>query len=174
VADAPEGIVLRRHRDLVGRKWHPWLRRCLLGLVWAIALLALLNIFGQWPSTSTVAASAATLQVRSPRAVRGGLLYQARFIVEARSDLKDATLVLGRGWLEGLTVNTIEPSPLNEASRDGRLSLELGHIPAGQKYVLYVQYQVNPTTVGSHTQTVELQDGDRRILTHEQTLRIFP
>jgi hypothetical protein len=174
VADAPEGIVLRRHRDLAGRRWHPWLRRSLLGVVWAIVLLALLNVFGQWPLTSTVAASAATLQVRSPGAVRGGLLYQARFIVKARRDLKEATLVLGRGWLEGLTVNTIEPSPLNEASRDGRLSFELGHIPAGEKYVLYIQYQVNPTTVGTHTQTVELEDGDEQILTHEQTLRIFP
>ena len=143
-------------------------------LVAAVSLLALLNVFGQWPSTATVAASAATLEVRSPNAVRGGLLYQSRFTVRARRDVKDATLVLGRGWLEGLTVNTIEPGPLSEASRDGRLSLELGHVPAGEKYVLYIQYQVNPTTVGSHTQTVALYDGDEPILTYEKTLRVFP
>lgn len=71
-------------------------------------------------------------------------------------------------------MNTIEPSPLNEASRDGRLSLELGHIPEGEKYVLYIQYQVNPTTVGGHTQTVALYDGDEQILTHDQNLRVFP
>ena len=143
-------------------------------LVAAVSLLALLNVFGQWPSTATVAASAATLEVRSPNAVRGGLLYQSRFTVRARRDVKDATLVLGRGWLEGLTVNTIEPGPLSEASRDGRLSLELGHLPAGEKYVLYIQYQVSPTTVGSHTQTVALYDGDEPILTYEKTLRVFP
>jgi hypothetical protein len=146
----------------------------LVVLVAAVSLLALLNVFGQWPSTATIAASAATLEVRSPNAVRGGLLYQSRFTVRARRDVKDATLVLGRGWLEGLTVNTIEPGPLNEASRDGRLSLELGHVPAGEKYVLYIQYQVNPTTVGSHTQTVALYDGDEPILTYEKTLRVFP
>jgi hypothetical protein len=146
----------------------------LVVLVAAVSLLALLNVFGQWPSTATVAASAATLEVRSPNAVRGGLLYQSRFTVRARRDVKDATLVLGRGWLEGLTVNTIEPGPLSEASRDGRLSLELGHVPAGEKYVLYIQYQVNPTTVGSHTQTVALYDGDEPILTYEKTLRVFP
>jgi len=146
----------------------------LVVLVAAVSLLALLNVFGQWPSTATVAASAATLEVRSPNAVRGGLLYQSRFTVRARRDVKDATLVLGRGWLEGLTVNTIEPGPLSEASRDGRLSLELGHLPAGEKYVLYIQYQVSPTTVGSHTQTVALYDGDEPILTYEKTLRVFP
>jgi hypothetical protein len=146
----------------------------LLGLVAAISLLALLNVFGQWPSTATVAAGAATLEVRSPKAVRGGLLYQSRFTVRARRDVKDATLVLGRGWLEGLTVNTIEPSPVDEASRDGRLSLDLGHIPEGEKYVLFIDYQVNPTTVGTHTQTAALYDGDERILTHDWTLRVFP
>jgi len=174
VADAPDGIVLRRHRDLVGRRWHPWVRRSLLGLVAAVSLLALLNVFGQWPSTATVAASAATLEIRSPPAVRGGLLFQARYTVRATRELKAATLVLGRGWLDGLTVNTIEPSPVNEASRDGRLSLQLGHIPAGEKHVLYIQYQVNPTTVGSHTQTVALYDGDERILIHERRLRVYP
>jgi hypothetical protein len=174
VADAPEGIVLRRHRDLVGRRWHPWLRRGLLVLVAAVALLALLDVFGQRPSASTVAASAATLEIDAPHAVRGGLLFQARFTVTAHRDLKDAFLVLGRGWLDGLTVNTIEPSPVSEASRDGRLSLELGHIPAGEEYVLYVEYQVNPTTLGSHLQTVELDDGNERILTHDHKLTIFP
>ncbi|HLM37810.1 MAG TPA: hypothetical protein VK287_08530 [Gaiellaceae bacterium] len=140
----------------------------------AVSLLALLNVFGQWPSTATVAVSAATLEIRSPPAVRGGLLFQARYTVRASRALKAATLVLGRGWLDGLTVNTIEPSPLNEASRDGRLSLELGHIPAGEKHVLYIQYQVNPTTVGSHAQTVALYDGDERLLVHERKLRVYP
>ena len=146
----------------------------MLVLVAAVSLLALLNVFGQWPSTATIAASAATLEVRSPLAVRGGLLFQARYTVRASRDLKAATLVLGRGWLDGLTVNTIEPSPVSEASRDGRLSLELGHVPAGEKHVLYIQYQVNPTTVGSHTQTVALYDGDERILIHERTLKVYP
>jgi hypothetical protein len=174
VADAPEGIVLRRHRDLAGRRWHPWLRRTLLGVVCLVGVLGLLNVFGQRPSGSTIAGSGATLQIDAPAAVRGGLLFQARFTVTARRDLKDATLVLSRGWLEGLTVNTIEPSPVNEASRDGRLSLELGHIPAGEKYALYVQYQVNPTAVGRRLQVTEIDDGERQVLTHERTMRIYP
>ena len=102
------------------------------------------------------------------------MLFQARFITEARTELKHATLVLNRGWLEGLTVNTIEPSPLNEASQNGNLSLELGHIPAGRKYVLYVEYQVNPTTVGTRTLRVELDDGNTPVTALTRTLRILP
>jgi hypothetical protein len=174
VAGAPEGIILTRHRDLKGRRWHPWLRRGLLGLVAVVLVLGLLDVFGQRPSTTRVDSDAATLEISSPGSVRGGLLFQSRFTIEARQELKDATLVLGPGWLDGLTVNTIEPSPVNEASRDGRLTLELGHLPAGAKYVLFVDYQVNPTTVGRRTQRVELDDGELPILSTHQTLTVFP
>jgi hypothetical protein len=174
VADASEGIALGRHRDLKGRQWHPWLRRGLLALVGVVLLLALLNVFGQRPSSDRVSSSAAHLEVTVPDSVRGGLLFQARFTIEAEQELKDATLVLGRGWLEGLTLNTIEPSPLNEASRNGKLALEFGHLPAGSKYVLFVEYQVNPTTVGRRTLNVELEDGEQPILSSERDLTIFP
>ena len=174
MADQPDGIVLRRHRDLEGRRWHQWARRALLALVGLVLVLALADVFGQRPSTSHAEADAATLSVNAPSAVRGGLLFQARITTEARSELKDATLVLNQAWLNGLTVNTIEPGPLNEASRDGNLVLELGHLPAGSKHVLYLEYQVNPTTVGSRTLKLELQDGETPVTTLTRTLRVFP
>jgi hypothetical protein len=174
VADVPDYIVLRRHRDLAGRAWYPWVRRALTVLILAVPVLGLLNLFGQRPSTATAVAPDASMKVYSPTSVRGGLLFEARFHVTARRDLKDAILVLGSGWLVGMTVNTIEPSPVNEASRSGRLALELGHIPAGQSYVLYVQFQVNPTNVGHRLQTVELDDGDRQILSLRRSITIYP
>jgi len=174
VADQPDGIVLRRHRDLQGRRWHPWLRRGLLGLIALVLVLALFDVFGQETSTTRAEAGAATLSVSAPGAVRGGLLFQARITTEVHTDLMEATLVLNQAWLDGLTVNTIEPSPLNEASRDGNLAFDLGHLPAGSKHVLYLDYQVNPTTVGSRTLRLELQDGETPVTSLERTLRIFP
>ena len=174
MADQPDGIVLRRHRDLQGRRWHPWLRRGLLGLIALVLVLALLDVFGQETSTTRAEAGAATLSVSAPGAVRGGLLFQARITTEVHTDLRDATLVLNQAWVDGLTVNTIEPSPLNEASRDGNLAFDLGHLPAGSKHVLYLDYQVNPTTVGSRTLRLELQDGETPVTSLERTLRILP
>jgi hypothetical protein len=174
VSEQPEGILLTRHRDLKGRGWHPWVRRGLVGLVALVALLALFGFLGQSPSTTRAEAPAATLAVDSPNAVRGGLLYQARFTVVAHQELKHATLVLNDKWIDGLTVNTIEPSPVNEASRDGDLALELGHLGAGAKHVLYVDYQVNPTTLGSRTLTVELDDGEQRLASLTRHLRVLP
>jgi len=170
----PEGLVLKRHRDLVGKRHEAWIRRTLLALVGLVPLLALLNVFGQRPHVETARAAAADLELYSTPHLRGGLLFEARFTVYANRDLKRATLELDRGWMEGFTINTIEPSPIGEGSHDGRLVLELGHIPAGQKYSLYMQIQVNPTNVGRRSQGVRLYDGQTLIATIHRRVTIFP
>ena len=88
--------------------------------------------------------------------------------------LEQATLRLDPGWAEGMTINTIEPAPVGEASDDGRLSFELGHVPAGKSYVLFMQFQVNPTNVGRHSQRVELDDGKTRLLVIDRKMTVFP
>ena len=175
MAEIPDTIVLKRHRDLEGRHKDVWVRRALLALVGVIPILALFNVFGQRPGKPTVATSAARLQLYAPTRARGGLLYEARFHITARQEIKNAILVLGTGWLEGMTVNTIEPSPGSEASRDGQLSFAIGHIPAGKSFLLFMQFQVNPTNVGWHRrQDVELFDGDSHLLTLKRKVTVFP
>lgn len=174
MADVPDTIVLKRDRDLDGRLWHVWVRRGLLAVLGIVPLLALFNVFGQRPSTHSAAADEAKLELYAPTAVRGGLIYMARFTIHARQDLKEATLVLEPGWAESFTINTIEPSPVGEASRNGKLAFDLGHVPAGQKYILFMHFQVNPTNVGTHSQDVELDDGEHQILTLDRSVTVFP
>lgn len=174
MAEIPDRLVLKRHRDLEGRRWHPLVRRALLLLLAVLPVLALINVFGQRPATSSASTPAASLKVYAAKRVRGGLLYEARFHVVAKQELKDATLVLSPGWLEGMTVNTIEPSPLGESSRNGSLALELGHIPAGESYLLFIQFQVNPTNVGHRAQNVALDDGEKRVLSIHRSVTVFP
>jgi hypothetical protein len=175
MADIPDGIVLKRHRDLEGLRETPWPRRVVLGLIAVFAALALANVFGQRPFTTTAHAAGASLELYAPNHLRGGLLFSARFHVTANRDLKDAVLVLDQGWAESMAINTIEPSPVGEASRDGKLSLDLGHIPAGRSYVLYMQIQVNPTNVAwRRSAGVTLLDGDTRLLHIDRKLTIYP
>jgi hypothetical protein len=172
--EAPDTLTLSRHRDLVGRERRPVVRWAVLSVIGLFCLLGLLNLFGQRPTTTTKAAASAQLAVYSPKRLRSGLYYESRFTINAQAEIKDATLVLDSGWLEGMTVNTIEPSPVSEANRGGRLALELGHVPAATEYVLYVQSQVNPTNVGHRTTDVELYDGDTRLLHLDRSVTIFP
>jgi hypothetical protein len=170
----PEGLSLERHRDLVGREQRPIVREVLLGLLCLVLLLGLLNIFGQVRSVDVAETAAARFEVDAPSKVRGGLFFQARFEIEAVSGLRDATVVLHPDWLEDITLNTVEPAPVGEASRDGWIAFELGRVPRGDKYIFYLQFQVNPTAVGVRSQDVELYDGDRRLTSFDRTLVIWP
>src|SRR5205085_12234267 len=104
VADIPDTLVLKKHRDLVGRRHEIWWRRGLLTLLGAILIAGLANAFGQYPLGTSSSADAAKLHIQAPAHVRGGLMYEARFDIHARHELKQATLVLGRGWIDGLTI----------------------------------------------------------------------
>jgi len=174
MSEIPDTIVVRRDLELAGRRHEIWVRRALFAVVAVIPVLALINVFGQRPETSKAGAAVASLKVYAPERVRSGLLYQARFHVTAKTDLKNARLVLDPGWLENMTVNSIEPQPVNQASDNGRLSLELGHIPAGTSHLLFVYFQVNPTNLGHRSQNVTLYDGDRELFTVHRTITISP
>ena len=153
MAEVPDQLTLRHNRDREGA-WDLYVRRVCASIILAIVVLGALNAFGQRPTTST-----ATV---------------ARFTIRAREDVRNATLVLDPGWAEAITINTIEPSPIGEGSENGRIVLELGHIPAGQKYVLFMHLQVNPTNVGHRSQDVELRDGDTVLAKVDRTITLFP
>jgi hypothetical protein len=174
MGEIPDVIVLRRDRDLESRQNDIWVRRGLFVLLCIVPVLALLNLFGQRPESSSGTAAAAGLSVSSPAHVRGGLLYQAQFRVTAKRKLDQAILVLDQGWVHGLTINTVEPAPVSETSDNGNLALNLGPIARGKSYALYVAFQVNPTTVGRQNQNVTLYDGNRSLITLHRTLTVFP
>ena len=170
----PPGLRGDRHVELVGRRRGAWGRRIGLGVLLAGVLVGLGNGFGQASSTTSQAAPAATLRVRAPARVRGGLLFQVRIDVVARRPLAQPKLVLGPGWNDGLTINTIEPSPAGEASRGGRLVLTFASMQPGDMLTLWIDYQVNPTHVGTTAQEVELDDRNAVLVGVHRTLTVFP
>jgi hypothetical protein len=174
VAEIPDGLTLRRHRDLVGRERRPWTRRVLLMLLAAFLLLGLGNTYGQRPATARAASAEATLEVYAPDRVRGGVFFMARVRVEAHSELEKATLVLDPGWLEQMHLNTLEPAPVEETSRDGRLAFDFGPLAAGRSLIVFMQFQVNPTNVGRHSQDLELYDGERRLVHIDRSITVLP
>ena len=171
---APDQLTLARHRDLEGRAHRPFVRWALLSLVGVVLLLALLNVFGQQPHTDTASAEGVELEVYSPQRLRSGLFFMSRFTIRAEREVEAATLVLDPGWLEGITLNTLEPAPVGEANRDGKIALDLGRVRAGTKHVFLLHFQVNPTEMGRRAQDVALYDGERPLLEVDRTVTIFP
>jgi hypothetical protein len=151
-----------------------WTRRLFVTLFALIALLALLNTFGQRPSSSQASAPAARMTVQAPERVRGGLLFQSRIDIRALQPIEHPRLVFDDGWLEGMQVNSIEPAADTESSRNGRLVLSYGSLESGDVLRVWVQFQADPTNPGSRPYGVELDDAEQRVARIDRTITVLP
>jgi hypothetical protein len=174
MADVNQRLDLARMRDLRGRRAHPWVRRALLMVVSVPILLALTGTIGQPTRTLAVAGTAAHLQIDVPDVLRGGLLWRARIAARATRRIDHPRIVLGAGFLEGMQVNTIEPSPTAEASRGPTVVLSYDTLDVGDELVVYLQLQVNPTTVGTQDTSVEVDDETTPIARIAHTTLVLP
>jgi hypothetical protein len=151
-----------------------WVRRAFVSLLALASLLGLLDVFGQGTSETAAAGPAATVRVSAPRALRGGLFFQSRVEIRARRAIDHPRVVLDDGWLEGMQFNSSEPAPVSEASRDGRVVLSYDGLAAGDLLVLWMQFEVNPTNVGSRSYGLELDDAEQPLARVDRNIRIFP
>jgi hypothetical protein len=174
IASLPDYLDRSTHLDLHGRDIEPWFRRLGLLVLLVACCLGLANVFGQKTHVVSVDSPSARLTVEAPGAGRGGLIYQAIFRVEARQDLAEPTLVLAPGWFDGLTINTVQPDAVEWGQQEGRNTLTLPALEAGEDFVLRLQYQVNPTVLGRRSQDVVLEDSGTTLLTLEHAQTLFP
>jgi hypothetical protein len=151
-----------------------WTRRAVLALFAVIAVLALLNVFGQEPTVSRATAGGAQLSVSAPKTVRGGLLFQSRVEVRALRTIDHARLVLAEGWFEGMQISNIEPQATSEESQDGRVVLSYGRLRAGDRLVVWVQSQVDPTNPGRRDYSIALQDSVTPVARIDRRITVLP
>jgi hypothetical protein len=170
----PDGLTLDRNRDLKGRSGHAWYRRALLGVVAVLPVLALLNFFGQRPTTTSAHTPAADLVVTAPARLRSGLIFQVRVQVTAHRDIAMPQLVFDHGWWESMSENSLEPNPSNEGTQNGSVVLSYNKLPAGPTLIIWLYFQVNPTNVGNRREDVQLEDGSTPIVGVHRSLTIFP
>jgi hypothetical protein len=172
-ARPPDCISIPEHRDHP-RRSERWFRWLLVSALAILALLGLANVFGQKPSEARATGSGASLAVSAPNDLRGGLYFQGRFEVAGERDLEQPTLVLSPDWFDGIHLNTIEPEPTGTTPENGGVGLEYDTLPAGEVLTVYLELQVNPTTMGRRAQWAELRDGDRTLARVERPVTIFP
>jgi hypothetical protein len=165
---------LERMRDLRGRSARAWVRRLLLALIGVPVLLAASGAIGQPTKTIVTGGAGAQLRLEAPDVLRGGLMWRARIVVHADLGIKHPRLILGPGFVSGMQFNTLEPSPQSEASRGTRVVLSYPELKAGDELVVYVQLQVNPTTIGDQDMSVELDDETESIARIAHTTTVLP
>jgi hypothetical protein len=161
-------------RDERGQRVGLAVRRVVMTLFAAIAVLALAGVFGQPAKTSSAAGPAARMRLEAPETVRGGLFFQARIDIDAIRPIQQPRLVFDDGWLEGMQVNSMEPAAQSESSRDGRLELSYPQVAGGERLRIYLQFEVNPTNVGRRSFAVALDDGTTPLARIERDITVLP
>jgi hypothetical protein len=169
-------MALDRSKDLElrGRGHHSIYRRLGLAVLALIVVAALAGVFGQQSTTTVAAGRGAVLSVEAPARLRGGLLFEARFEVEAREGIEKPRILLSPGWMDAMTLNTVEPTPATEASSEAGLSLNFEPLEAGETLIVWTEWQVNPTNVGRRDEDTTLFDGETPLATADRTVTVFP
>jgi hypothetical protein len=171
---SPDGISLERDLGLHGRRRGPWLRRALLLAIAVLPILALLNVFGQHPTTTSASSPAVNANVTAPSRLRSGLIFQVRVQVIAHREVKDLKVVFDKGWWESMSVNSTEPEPEEESSENGRVAFSYGKVEAGETHVSWIYFQVNPTNVGQRAENLEVRDGETPLARLHRSVTVFP
>lgn len=174
-SDLPSGLAIDRHRDWIGRGRYVWVKRAITaGLVLFIAA-ALLNVFGQRTSASTVDAGQASASISTPHRLRLGLIFETRVVVTAHRDVAHPTLVLSSGWFDGTTLNSSEPGAAAESPRGEGVAFTYPRLAAGRTMAVYFQWSVNPTAPAwQRPQQIRLLDGATPILAYTIHVTVFP
>jgi hypothetical protein len=172
--ELPHGLRRDRHVELTGRRGEPWARRFVIALLVLVVAAALLGAVGQTQETLHAQVADATLTVKAPARVRGGLFFEGRIDIVARAPIGTPRIVLGEGWTEQMQLNTIEPSPASETSSDGKLELEYDPLHSGDHLTIWMQFEVNPTGAGRRDRSVALLDGDRPLASIPGEITVLP
>lgn len=174
MAELPEGLTPERNRDLSGRLASPVYRRVLLCCIAALPILALLNVFGQHPSTSVARGPVADVSVTAPSRLRSGLIFQVRVEVSAHRKIDQLEAVFEEGWWESMSVNAIVPEPTEEKSEQGKVVLQYGKLQPHDKLIFWIYFQANPTNVGKRREDVEIRDNMTPLAHIHRSMTIFP
>jgi hypothetical protein len=151
-----------------------WTRRVVMTIFAAIAALGLLDVFGQGAKQTVARTRVAVVRVTAPAAVRGGLFFQSKVEIRALRAIEHPRLVLDQGWVEGMQFNSNVPAPVSEAGRDGRVVLSYDRVGAGERLIVWMQFEVNPTNVGHRSYGLELDDAETKVAAVHRDITVLP
>jgi len=170
----PPGIDIKRHADLAGRLHHPRWRRFALAVITAVPVIALFNVFGQRTLSSRADSPRASLLVKSPSHVRGGLIFTTEIVVTPHRKIRNAEIYFSNGWFKNMTFNAVSPQPSTDSAQGNWQIWDFGPLKAGQLFTVLISWQTNPTNVGSHPETIQLYDGKKHVMSIHRSLLVFP
>lgn len=168
----PFGIEARH----IGDSSRGGLRRLLKALVIGLPLLAALlgYLGGGAPSVFRAASPRAALTVETPGILRGGNWFETRMIVEPRVDVADLAIAVDQRLWRRMSVDTLIPDPESVEATDGRYTYRFGPLRAGERLVVKIDGQIQPTGPRRLQGRVSARDGERVLASAPVSVVVLP
>ena len=166
--DGIEGRHTGHHRNIVVSALP------LLGLA-AILAAALLGLFGGTGANEFHSdGPEGELSARVPSTLRSGIFFEMEIAVQARRDIKEATIAVSPELWRNVTINTVLPQASKETFKGGLLHLGYGLLRAGESIEIRIDGQINPNLfLGNHGQ-IAFFNGNRKLLTIPVHFTVLP
>ena len=167
----PDGIS-RHHID--GRQG--MLRGILpVVLLGGLLLAALLGAFGGTRNpTLGASGDGASLTIDAPRTLRSGMFFEIDIVVDARRAIAKPVVAISRSYLHDLTINTHLPEPEEMGFEDGRFTMTFPAMEPGDRLMVKIDGQVNPTLIGVNRGTIAIRDDRLELASRAVSLRVLP
>ena len=170
MAEFPQGIT--KEHGTVSNRHASWWRLGILALILGIALSGLLG--GAPAPTQRAASAGASLAVTTSDRLRNGTFFETQISALAKRPIADPVIAVPAGLWRDLTVNTMVPSPAEEAFVDGEYRFHFGSLDAGERLEFKIDGQVNPARWGGSGGRIRLLDGETEVVALPVTLKVIP
>jgi hypothetical protein len=117
---------------------------------------------------------AADLTVDTPRTLRNGMFFETRIVVEAKRDVARLVVAIPPELWRHQTQNSMVPAAAEETFTDGAFRFDYGPLPAGERFEVKLDLQINPDLLGGARGRVAAFDGEAELVSVPVEVKVLP
>jgi hypothetical protein len=115
-----------------------------------------------------------SLRIHQPEVIRNGEFLELRIGVDSVEGIGSLAIGIDQSLWEDLTVNTMIPAATEESSEDGEFRFTFGELGAGTSFLLKIDAQINPDSLGGNAGTITVYDADEPLVATTISMNVLP
>lgn len=145
-----------------------------VAILGAILVATLTGVFGGRATTIERNNAAVAAEIRMPMVLRNGEFFEMQVKIDARRRIEKLRLGIGSRIWRDVTVNTMIPAATDETYQDEAYRFTFGHLERGDRFVVKIDSQINPSRRGAAQGTVDILDGETILASVPLRITVLP
>lgn len=145
-----------------------------LAVLGAILATALTGVLGGRTTTVERNNAAVAAEIQVPTILRNGEFFEMRVKIDARRRIDKLRLGIGSRIWRDVTVNTMLPAATDEIYQDDAYRFTFGQLESGNRFVVKIDSQINPSRRGRAQGTIDILDGDTVLVSVPLRITVLP